>query len=577
MSMKRHTILLVDDEELMLRLLEVTFSEGNYRVLTASSGPQALALLEQEPVSLILSDNLMPGMNGVELLSQVRRRWPECGRILMTGFANLEVVLASINEGQVHRFLAKPLHPDQLLRTVEEMIERLDLMSENQRLSELTARQNEELRQLNAELEGRVRERTAELSLKNAELEALGDKLLDLYHNAPDGYYSFTPDGLIVEINQTQLQRLGYSSAEVLGRMRASQLLTAGEAARFPELLAGLAAKGEFSVESEQMRRDGTAIPVRLTARAVYDEAGNLAICHATVRDISAEKHLAAQLIQAQKLESIGQLAAGIAHEINTPTQYVGDNTRFLQDAFGDLSRLLEKYHQLLEAGCAGAITPGLVGEVRALEEEVDADYLVQEIPKAVRQSLEGIGRIAKIVQSMKDFAHPGQTEKQAADLNKAIESTITVARNEWKYVAEMRTDFDTALPPVPCLLSEFNQVVLNMIINAAHAIAGVVGDGAEGKGTITISTRHAGDWAEVRIGDTGTGIPEQVRSRIFDPFFTTKEVGKGTGQGLAISHSVVVEKHGGTIHFETEVGRGTTFIIRLPTGAAPLSCWKEA
>ena len=169
----------------------------------------------------------------------------------------------------------------------------------------------------------------------------------------------------------------------------------------------------------------------------------------------------------------------------------------------------------------------------------------------------------------MKEFSHPGKNEKTSIDLNKAIESTTTVARNEWKYVADMVTRFDPELPFVPCLPGEFNQVILNMIINATHAIA-ERGNGPAGKGTITISTHAQGQFAEIRISDTGAGIPENIRTKIFDPFFTTKEVGKGTGQGLAISRSVIVDKHGGSIHFETEVGQGTTFIIKLPLSDTP-------
>jgi signal transduction histidine kinase len=165
----------------------------------------------------------------------------------------------------------------------------------------------------------------------------------------------------------------------------------------------------------------------------------------------------------------------------------------------------------------------------------------------------------------MKEFSHPDVQEKTAVDINKALESTITVARNEWKYVAEMETDFDSSLPAVSCYPGEFNQVVLNMLINAAHAISDVVGDGSSGKGTIRVSTHRDPKWTEIRITDTGKGIPKEVQSRIFDPFFTTKGVGKGTGQGLAISHSVIVEKHGGSLTFETDEGKGTTFIIRLP------------
>jgi signal transduction histidine kinase len=271
------------------------------------------------------------------------------------------------------------------------------------------------------------------------------------------------------------------------------------------------------------------------------------------------------QLRHAQKMESIGQLAAGIAHEINTPTQYIGDNTRFVQDAFGDITRLVTEYDKLFRSAEAGAVTAELLDAVKSAAGLADMAYLSVEIPKAIQQSLDGVSRVTHIVRAMKEFSHPGTTEKTPVDLAKAIQSTVTVASNEWKYVADLVTDFDPALPPVSCLPGEFNQVVLNLIVNASHAIADVVGDAGNGKGTLTVSTRRDGDWAEVRIRDTGTGIPEAAREKVFDPFFTTKSVGKGTGQGLAIAHNVIVEKHGGTITFETETGKGTLFIIRVP------------
>ncbi|MEJ2078686.1 MAG: ATP-binding protein [Acidobacteriota bacterium] len=200
---------------------------------------------------------------------------------------------------------------------------------------------------------------------------------------------------------------------------------------------------------------------------------------------------------------------------------------------------------------------------------EADTDYLASEIPQAIEHTLEGVERVAKIVRAMKNFSHPGSEEKTPIDLNKAIENTLTVSRNEWKYHADLVADLDPALPPVPCLPGELNQVILNLVVNAAHAIADVVGDASGCKGTLAVSTRLDGAWAEIRVEDTGSGIPEHARDRIFDPFFTTKGVGKGTGQGLAISHSVIVDKHGGTIHFETETGGGTSFIVRLPLDEA--------
>ena len=282
-------------------------------------------------------------------------------------------------------------------------------------------------------------------------------------------------------------------------------------------------------------------------------------------RDITDRKLMESQLTQAQKLESIGQLAAGIAHEINTPTQYIGDNTKFLQDGFGDLCKLIEKYAGLLEACKAGNVSADLIREIEETEKKADLEYLMEEIPRAIEQSLEGVDSVAKIVRAMKEFSHPGTEEKVPIDINKAIESTVTMSKNQWKYVADVVTNFDTSLPLVKCLPSEINQVILNIVVNAAHAIGDVVGKSGDKKGIITISTVQDGNCVVIRIQDTGTGIPELARTKIFDPFFTTKEVGKGTGQGLAISHDIVVKKHGGTITFDTEMGKGTAFNIRLP------------
>jgi PAS domain S-box-containing protein len=312
------------------------------------------------------------------------------------------------------------------------------------------------------------------------------------------------------------------------------------------------------------LQPDGKEGFLDLTISAVKGDDGKPTGTLLLGSDVTKRKILESQLAQAQKLESIGQLAAGIAHEINTPTQYVGDNIRFLKDAFDDVSQVQARFNLLLDAVRAGNPAKDLIDGIDSATDKIDIEYLRKEIPRAIQQSLEGIERVARIVRAMKEFSHPGTDTKTNIDLNKAIESTITVARNEYKYVADMVTDLDPSLPPVPCLPGEFNQVILNMIINAAHAIA-EKNNGSESRGTITISTRVQGEFAEIRIGDTGNGIREEIRSRIFDPFFTTKEVGKGTGQGLAISHSVIVDKHGGTIRFETEVGRGTIFIVGLP------------
>jgi len=334
-----------------------------------------------------------------------------------------------------------------------------------------------------------------------------------------------------------------------------------------------------FITERQRMREKGETPPAQYEFTG-WNKDGNeielesseceilysgRALIQGSLRDITDRKRLEVQRLQAQKMEAVGQLATGIAHEINAPTQYVGDHTRFLKDAFSDMTDLLTKYESLLNAVKGERLTDDIVQEVEAAAEKADFAYLKEEIPKAAEQTLEAVQRVAEIVRTMKEFSHPDTKEKEPVDINRAIQSMITTARNEWKGVAKMVTELEPSLPMVPCQAGEIHQVFLNVILNAAQAITGVVGKGSNKKGTITVSTHRVGDWAEIRIADTGTGIPENIRSKIFDPFFTTKGVGRGAGQGLAITHSTVVNRHGGTITFETTEGKGTTFIIRLP------------
>lgn len=274
-----------------------------------------------------------------------------------------------------------------------------------------------------------------------------------------------------------------------------------------------------------------------------------------------ARQRMEVELRHAQKLESIGQLAAGIAHEINTPIQYIGDNLRFIQEAAEELLAVLDA---VPTQDPHGAVPESEVQAFRERLAAADLDYLRKELPKAARQSLEGVARVSTIVGAMKEFSHPGSESKTLADLNRAIESTVTVSRNEWKYVADLELELDPHLPPVPCHPGEINQAVLNLVVNAAHAIGDAVGHSGR-KGRITVRTRSEGGHVVIQVEDTGAGIPEAIRDRVFDPFFTTKGVGKGSGQGLAIAHSVVVDKHGGTIGFESEPGQGTLFTIQLP------------
>jgi PAS domain S-box-containing protein len=393
-----------------------------------------------------------------------------------------------------------------------------------------------------------------------------------IFDNAIIGIFQSTPAGRFLSVNSSMASTCGYDSPDemVASITNIAQQFYVDPNRRKEFMLLMNQLSGVLSFECEAFRKDGSKIWLSLSVRTIFQD-GKVIRYEGMCEDITERNQLKEQLLQAQKLESVGHLAAGIAHEINTPTQYIGDNVRFMKDAFEDMKELLAHYERLLLLAKSGTLTHEAVQEIEEAVKRVDACYLLDEIPKAVDQTLDGIARVSTIVSAMKEFSHPGTKEKIPVDLNHAIASTITVARNEWKYVADLETVFDPALPPILCLPGELNQVILNLIVNAAHAIANVIPDGGSGKGKIMVQTVSLPEWAEIRIQDTGSGIPEGIRTRIFDPFFTTKEIGKGTGQGLAIARSVIVDKHAGTIHFETETGKGTTFIIRLPRDGATL------
>ncbi|MEI6608706.1 MAG: PAS domain S-box protein [Deltaproteobacteria bacterium] len=270
--------------------------------------------------------------------------------------------------------------------------------------------------------------------------------------------------------------------------------------------------------------------------------------------------------LHSQKMEAVGQLAAGIAHEINTPVQFIGDNITFIQSAFDDLLSLSAicnavKNDDLLSP----TVAKDILSRIREREKKIDLDFLSKEIPQAIEQSMAGLQRVSRIVQVMREISHPGGDKKIDLDINKAIESTIILTKNEWKYSAELITKLAPDLPIVQGYPSDFSQVIMNLIVNATQALQEKVGkDGAVGE-YIEISTRQDGNEVEICIRDTGLGIPQEIQSRVFDPFFTTKDVGKGTGQGLAIAQNIIVQKHGGRIFFETKSGEGTSFYIRLP------------
>jgi two-component system NtrC family sensor kinase len=363
-------------------------------------------------------------------------------------------------------------------------------------------------------------------------------------------------DGLITEWSPEAEQQYGYARDEVLGQP--VTVINAADADVVTDALATAAKGGRSAFQTVLLRGDGCTVHTSVTLSAVRDTAGTPVAIVGISRDTSADRAREAEFHQESKLESLGRLSAGLAHEINSPIQFVGDNARFLEEAYHELIRVVQVYRGLLD-------TSNPIGwaerqeRVREAEATIDFDYLQKEIPSAVEQTLEGIERVSTIVRAMKTFSHPGHNEQVPADLNEALEATVTVTRHQVKEVADLDLELGD-LPPVRCNIADLNQVFLNLIVNAADAIEETGRHGA-----ITVATAVDGGDAVVRISDTGGGIPDDVRSKIFDPFFTTKDVGRGSGQGLPLARGVVQEGHGGTLTVDTTVGQGTTFTVRIP------------
>ncbi|MET0388923.1 MAG: ATP-binding protein [Polyangiales bacterium] len=408
-----------------------------------------------------------------------------------------------------------------------------------------------------AQLERTLEDKKRELFVVSEKLRTANDYVLQLYQVMPDALLMVSEQGTIVDVNQAGLELLGYTDAELRGQP--VSVLCERAARSLRDAAAGPVPRHEEAWATKA----GEKLPVLVSTARLNAEDGQLLSVLLVGVDLRNYKRLELELRHAQKLEAIGQLAAGVAHEINTPMQFIGDNVAFLQDGFNDLMGLVQLYERLRNAG----ETPAGLEELAALRERADLDYLESRGPRAFETTLQGVTRVSAIVAALKTFAHP-QHDKSMVDLNKAVEDTLTVAKGEYKYVAEVSTELGD-IPLVLCHGSDINQVLLNLVVNAAHAVSDGQTEGEPARGRIVVKTVQDGSDVVLSVSDSGCGIPEDIRHRIFDPFFTTKEVGRGTGQGLTISYNLIVEKHGGSLSFESEVGRGTTFFVRLPIEGA--------
>ncbi len=408
--------------------------------------------------------------------------------------------------------------------------------------------------------------REMRLRAAHAELQTAALRLNAIFRAIPDALFLVNHQGNIEAANDAAQELLATPETKLLGEPVAKFL--AARPHPGPSLVELASKPGGLREEVMLHKSGGGHVPVFLSATPMASVPGQPPTTVCVAADLRERKRLEAELRNSQKLESVGRLAGGVAHEINTPVQFANDNIYFVRDVMPDLVRILTSYRELRARVERHEETAELMARIQAAEEAIDLDFVIQNVPEGLDRATEGLHRVAEIVRSMKAFAHPGNTEKAPVDLNEAIGHTLTVARHEYKDVAHIETHFGE-LPHVVCNLSEINQVLLNIIINAAHAIREVVQDSGT-LGTISLTTTQVGEEVIICIRDTGGGIPEAIRHRIFDPFFTTKPVGVGSGQGLAIARAVVCDKHHGQISFETALGHGTTFTLRLPIAGGP-------
>jgi len=542
-------ILLVEDNPLDVRLLrEMLNEQAPHKLALAALGfmSEAENHLATNTVDVILLDLGLPDAQGVEAVQRAHAAAPRTPLVVLTGCDDELMADQALQVGAQDFLVKGKIDTAGLLRAIRYATQRMKAEVEMQKAQEEAEGANRVKGKLLAELQGAH----AETNL--------------FLRSVPSILIGLDCQGRITRWNLTATNIFGIDEISVDGR----SMEDCGIKWLHPmknEISRWLATESAYRSDNLPYEREGKTRLLGLQVLRIPAESGQHTRFIITGADVTERMGLELQLRQAQKLEGIGQLAAGIAHEINTPTQFVGDNIRFLKDSWGPVAEFMN-FCGTVQSECAtGPVSPEHLQRFCELHQKCDLEYLSEHIPKAIDLCLEGVKRIAKIVKGFKEFSHPGSEEKRAINLNQAIETTISVAQHEWKYCADVVTALDADLPLVPCLVGEFNQVMLNLIVNSAHAISSAVEKNGAGKGTITISTRREGDWARIAVADTGAGIPVEIRSRVFEPFFTTKEVGKGTGQGLALAHAAIVNRHQGQLWFESELGQGTTFFIRLP------------
>lgn len=519
-----HRILVAEDDRINLKLISSIIKKMGHQVIECADGNAALEhLMSDNGPTLAVLDWMMPGPSGVELCENVRTsgRSSYVYLLLVTGRSEDADLVKGLQAG-ADDYLMKPIKRDILQARIESGIRIIE-------------RENY--------------------------LKQLADSHDNILRAVPSILVAINTQDTITDWNGVAESFFGVARDQAVGR----SILEVGLKWDWEVALEALVYAQDHlckqTIEELQITcADGELRFFHCIFSPITDSHNRVAGMLFLLTDITEQKKLQEQLSQSRRLEAIGELAAGIAHEINTPSQFVSDNLEFLEEGFADILQICSRQNSMLVDGQALKETE--IHELKELMDVVDYEYLCEEIPKAIAGGRSGIKEVTRIVRATNEFAHPGSEDLIETDLNSAIENILVVSKNRWKMAAEVETLFDENLPAVPCHPEQLNQVLINIVVNAAHAIDARDQDGM---GTIKISTGQTGDMAKIVISDNGTGIPREHLEKIFNPFFTTKPPGKGTGQGLAIAHRIITEVHHGTLQVDSTVGEGTTFHIQLP------------
>jgi two-component system, NtrC family, sensor kinase len=563
-------VLIADDDNIARKLLKNMLERLGYEVREATDGKKAWALYQENPTAIVISDWIMPEMDGLNLCRKIRSADNETYTyVIILTARDQKTDLVKVFEAGADNYISKPFDPDELKARIKTGLRIFQLEGRHRKMQQTLVESRNKLRIVFDALQEEVvaiDRHACVVSANNAFVQGAGMNATEITGKA---YFGKNGAPALPGANSLTLQMADDVFKTGQSIHKRIKIKISEDSERFKEVAClplktgtdetvhQLVFVSKDITEQHKNTQRIAALNKKLQQQANQVEQKN----HALVQALKSLEETQSHMLQSEKMASIGQLAAGVAHEINNPTGFVNSNLATLLDYHLDFDKLIDAYHGFAQTlgKIEDVLPPEIYQEltrVTALEEELDIELIRKDALDLINDCREGTSRIKKIVGNLKDFAHPGEDHPKLANINECIASTLNVVNNELKYKAEVVTDMGE-LPLLKCLPQQLNQVFINILINSAQAM--------EDRGEIHIGTRLVEQNIEIAIRDTGSGISEENLVKIFDPFFTTKDVGQGTGLGMHIAYNII-QKHKGSIMMESKVGQGTTVTISLPT-----------